>query len=42
MEEAPIIPIYFFTHTFLKQPSVQAWTPTLLDHHPYKYVWLEK
>lgn len=39
--EAPIIPIYYFTHTFLKQPSVKGWNPTLLDHHPYKHVWLE-
>ncbi len=41
LEEAPIIPIYYFTHTFLKQPSVKGWNPTLLDHHPYKHVWLE-
>jgi len=39
--EAPIIPVYFFTHTLLKQPSVRGWNPTLLDHHPYKHVWLE-
>lgn len=38
---APIIPLYFNTHVFLKQPSVQGWHPTLLDHHPYKHVWLE-
>jgi oligopeptide transport system substrate-binding protein len=42
IDHAPIIPIYYFTHTFLKQPSVQGWNPTLLDHHPYKHVWLEK
>ncbi len=41
LEQAPIIPIYWFTHTFLKQPSVKGWNPTLLDHHPYKHVWLE-
>ena len=39
---APIIPLYYNTHTFLLQPSVHGWHPTLLDHHPYKYVWLEK
>jgi oligopeptide transport system substrate-binding protein len=38
---APIIPLYYNTHVFLLQPSVQGWNPTLLDHHPYKYVWLE-
>ena len=39
---APIIPIYYNTHVFLAQPSVKGWHPTLLDHHPYKHVWLEK
>ncbi len=38
----PIIPIYHYTHVFLLQPSVHGWHPTLLDHHPYKHVWLEK
>jgi oligopeptide transport system substrate-binding protein len=38
---APIIPLYFYTHVFVIQPSVKNWNPTLLDHHPYKYVYLE-
>ncbi len=38
LEEAPILPIFFFTHAFLIRPSVQHWHPTILDHHPYKYV----
>jgi oligopeptide transport system substrate-binding protein len=37
----PIIPIYYFTTVRLVDPSVHGWHPTLLDHHPYKYVWLE-
>jgi oligopeptide transport system substrate-binding protein len=41
LEDAPVIPIYYFTHVFLIQPSVRGWHPTLLDHHPYKHVWLE-
>ena len=41
LQAVPIIPIYYYTHVFLKQPSVQGWYPTLLDHHPYKYVRLE-
>lgn len=40
LQEAPIIPIYHYTHVFLIQPSVKNWNPTLLDHHPYKYVYL--
>lgn len=38
---APIIPLYHNTHAFLIQPSVRGWHPTVLDHHPYKHVWLE-
>jgi len=39
--DAPFIPIYYYTHVFLLQPSVKGWNPTLLDHHPYKHVWLQ-
>lgn len=42
LNDAPIIPIYHYTHIFLLQPSVKGWHPTLLDHHPLKYVWLEQ
>jgi oligopeptide transport system substrate-binding protein len=38
LEEAPVIPLYHYTHAFLIQPSVKGWHPTLLDHHPYKGV----
>ncbi len=41
LEAAPLIPVYYYTHVFLLQPSVKGWHPTLLDHHPYKHVWLE-
>jgi len=41
LSEAPIIPLYFYTHVFLIRPSVRGWSPTALDHHPYKDVWLE-
>ena len=40
LAEAPVIPVYFYTHVFLVRPSVHGWSPTLLDHHPYKAVWL--
>lgn len=40
LNAAPIIPLYYNPHTFLIQPSVKGWYPTLLDHHPYKAVWL--
>lgn len=41
LEAAPLIPVYHYTHVFLIQPSVRGWHPTVLDHHPYKNVWLE-
>jgi len=40
-ENAPILPIYFYVHVTLRSPTVKGWHPTLLDHHPYKYVQLE-
>lgn len=41
LEEAPLVPLYHYTHVFLLQPSVKGWHSNLLDHHPYKHVWLE-
>ncbi len=41
LHDAPIIPLYSFTHVFAINPSVEGWHPTLLDHHPYKHVWLK-
>ncbi len=41
-KESPILPLYFYVHLTLRHPSVKGWYPTLLDHHPYKYVYLEK
>ena len=38
MDEMPIIPIYFYVSNLLIQPSVKGWHPTILDHHPYKFV----
>jgi oligopeptide transport system substrate-binding protein len=41
MDELPIIPIYFYTHICARRPEVKGWYPTILDNHPYKYVYLE-
>jgi len=41
LDDAPIIPIYYYTTVRLLHPAVRGWYPTLLDHHPYKHVWLE-
>jgi oligopeptide transport system substrate-binding protein len=42
MTELPIIPIYWYTRTYLLDPRVQGWHPTLLDNRPYKYVFFDK
>jgi oligopeptide transport system substrate-binding protein len=41
MDEMPIIPIYFYTRVCLQRPDVKGWYPTILDNHPYQYVYLE-
>ncbi|HUI06338.1 MAG TPA: peptide ABC transporter substrate-binding protein [Verrucomicrobiae bacterium] len=41
LDELPIIPIYFYTHVYARRPEVKGWYPTILDNHPYKYVYLE-
>jgi oligopeptide transport system substrate-binding protein len=41
LDEAPILPIYFYTRVCLMRPEVKGWHPTILDNHPYKYVYLE-
>lgn len=42
IDELPILPIYFYARVNLRDPSVKGYHPTLLDNHPYKYIWLEK
>ena len=41
LQEVPIIPLYFYTRNYLLQPSVKGWYPNLIDHHPWKYVYLD-
>jgi oligopeptide transport system substrate-binding protein len=41
LDEMPEIPVYFYTRVCLQRPEVKGWYPTLLDNHPYKYVYLE-
>ena len=40
MNEMPILPIYFYTARYLIDPQVREWHPTILNHHPYKHVYL--
>ena len=41
MNELPIIPLLFLPSKSLIQPSVKGWKPSILDHHPYKHIYLE-
>ena len=42
VDEAPIMPIYTYTRLYLIRPEVKGWYNNILDHHPYKYVYLEE
>jgi oligopeptide transport system substrate-binding protein len=39
MEEAVILPLYFYVTNYLKDPALRGWYPTLLDWHPYKFLY---
>jgi len=41
LEESPIAPVFFGTRTYLIDPHVKGWVPSLLGIHRYQKVWLE-
>ena len=41
MDELPIMPIYIYTRVYLLDPKVKGWHHTILDHHPWKHVYLD-
>ncbi len=41
VDEVPVIPVYDYTRVHAVSPRIKGYYPTLLDHHPYKYIWLE-
>lgn len=41
MDEMPAIPLHFSVSKFLIQKSVKGWSSNILNHHPYKYVYLD-
>ena len=41
VDECPVIPIYYYTRVNAMSPRVKGYWPTLLDNHPYKYIYLE-
>jgi len=38
LDELPMLPLYWYVHTWLKRPEVQGWPPSLLDHRCYKAI----
>ena len=38
MAELPVIPIYWYTTTYLKDPRIKGYAPKVLDNRPYKYL----
>jgi oligopeptide transport system substrate-binding protein len=41
MDELPVMPIYIYTRVYLLDPKVKGWHHTILDHHPWKHVYLD-
>lgn len=41
VDQAPVLPIYTYTNASLISSDVKGWYPNILDHHPYKHVYLE-
>ncbi|CAN5867713.1 peptide ABC transporter substrate-binding protein [soil metagenome] len=37
LDELPIIPIYWYAHSYLIRPEVKGWRSSLLDDRPYKW-----
>lgn len=38
LDELPMLPLYWYVHTWLKRPEVRGWPPSLLDHRCYKAI----
>ena len=41
LNNAAIIPVYYYTNPYLISPSVQNWNDNLFDFHPYQTAWLK-
>lgn len=42
LEELPIVPIYWYTRIYMKDPRVKGWNPKLLDNRPFKSVYFSE
>ena len=41
LSDLPVLPVYWYTRSYLIRPEVKNWNPLLLDNHNYKYIRLE-
>ena len=41
MDAAPLVPMYFYTNTYLLRPSVRGWHGNLIDYHPFEELSLQ-
>ena len=41
VDELPVIPSFYYTKVAAVSSRIKGFYPTLLDNHPYKYVYLE-
>ncbi len=38
MDDMPVLPIYWYTRVYMKDPRVEGWNPKLLDNRPFKTI----
>lgn len=41
LDELPILPVYWYVHTYLMRPELKGWVPSVLEHRCYKALALE-
>ncbi|MDB6093872.1 MAG: extracellular solute-binding protein family 5 [Verrucomicrobia bacterium] len=41
VDELPVMPIFYYTRVHAVSSRVKGYYPTLLDNHPYKYIYME-
>jgi ABC-type oligopeptide transport system substrate-binding subunit len=41
LRHMPFVPIYIYSWFYLRKPYVRGVAPTLLDQHPFKYMWID-
>jgi oligopeptide transport system substrate-binding protein len=38
LDELPIIPVYWYVHSYLRSPEVKNWKPSVIEHRCYKAI----